>query len=161
MRRFMYAIVSTLLVTSIIPSASAKLPPSSAEADSIIHSAAYPNRVKVTSATYHVGLKVGSSGLSEIRFNIPENAPAKIQFGRVKVADARGQLIATESSGDGNNLMIRFTQPVAVGTTLEIDLEGVRTSDLLGRTWLFPMYGRRGGATQDFPLGTARIQTYQ
>jgi hypothetical protein len=35
-------------------------------ASGLIHSAAYPDRVKVSSATYHVGVETGASSLSEI-----------------------------------------------------------------------------------------------
>ncbi|MBW4542349.1 MAG: DUF2808 domain-containing protein [Myxacorys chilensis ATA2-1-KO14] len=159
MRRFIYITVLTTVFTSTVLSAFAQAPFSKASA--VIHSAAYPNQAKVTSATYHVGIQVGRSSLSEIRLIVPENAPGKIRMGQIAVSDATGQLIKANRSFNGKEVTIAFAQPVAVGTMLEIDLNGVRTSDLLGRTWLFPIYGRSDGMNQEIPLGTARIQTYQ
>lgn len=72
-----------------------------------------------------------------------------------------GKPVNAASLFDGKEITIAFTQPVAAGTVLEIDLNGVRTSDLLGRTWQFPIYGRSVGSNQEISLGTARIQTYK
>ncbi|BAU15745.1 hypothetical protein LEP3755_63100 (plasmid) [Leptolyngbya sp. NIES-3755] len=159
MQGFIYTTALTTILTATTLAAFAQAP--SSKASAIIHSAAYPNRVKVTSATYHVGIQVGSAPLSEVRLIVPENAPGKIQIGRITVTDAAGQQIDAARSFNGKEVTIAFAQPVAAGTRLEIDLNGVRTSDLLGRTWLFPIYAESVGMNQFIPLGTARIQTYK
>ncbi len=133
-----------------------------AKASSLVHSAAYPNRVKVTNATYHVGLWVEGNPLSQLSILVPDDAPGRIRFSnRVEVTDRAGHLVSTTSSFDGKRVTIAFTQPVSSGTTLEIDLKEVRTSDLLGRTWLFPVEGIGINSNQAIQLGTARIQTYK
>jgi hypothetical protein len=159
MQRFIYTSALTVLLTSTILSTFAQAAPS--QASGIIHSAAYPNRVKVTSSTYHVGIQVAGSPLSEIRLVVPENKPGKFRIGQIAIANGAGQPISANPSFNGKEVTIAFAQPVIAGTTIEIDLNGVRTSDLLGRTWLFPIYGRSVGSSQAIPLGTARIQTYQ
>ncbi len=159
MQRFTSTTILTALFTATISTALAQMPASKASA--VVHSAAYPNRVKVTSATYHIGVQVGSSPLSELRIKVPENAPAQIRVGQVMVTDAVGKTVSANSSFDRKAVTIAFAQPVAAGTLLEIDLNGVRTSDLLGRTWQFPIYGTSIGTNQEISLGTARIQTYK
>jgi len=131
------------------------------KANAITHSAAYPNRVKVTNATYHIGIQVGSSPLSEIRIVVPEDAPGKIRIGQIAVTDETRQPLSANRAFNGKEVTIAFAQPVAAGTMLEIDLNGVRTSDLLGRTWQFPIYGKSVGSNQEIPIGTARVQTYK
>lgn len=159
MQRFFHAIVFTTLLASI-PSAAFTQTPSS-KASSIVHSAAYPNRVKVVSATYRIGIQVSGSPLSGIRITVPENRPGKFRIGQVTIADGTGQLVPANHSFNGKEVTIAFAQPIIAGTMIEINLNSVRTSDLLGRTWLFPIYGRSIGLNQEIPLGTARIQTYQ
>jgi hypothetical protein len=134
-----------------------------AKASSLVHSAAYPNRIKVTNATYHLGLRVEGNPLSQLSILVPDDAPGKIRFSnRVEVTDRAGHLVnTTSSSSDGKRVTIAFTQPVLSGTILEIDLKGVKTSDLLGRTWLFPIEGIGVNSNQAIQLGTARIQTYK
>lgn len=159
MQRFIHITALTAVFTSTTLAVFAQAPFS--KASTIIHSAAYPNQVKVTSATYHIGVQVGSASLSEIRLIIPQNAPGKIQIGQIVVSDAAGQAITTNPSFDGKEVKIAFAQPVVAGTTLEIDLNGVRTSDLLSRIWQFPIYGKSVGMNQEIRLGTVRIQTYR
>lgn len=159
MQRFIYSSALAVLFTSTILSASAQASP--LQASGIIHSAAYPNRVKVTSATYHVGIQVAGSPLSGIRITVPENKVGKFRIGQIAIVNGTGQPIAEKHSFNGREVTIAFAQPVIAGTTIEINLNSVRTSDLLGRTWLFPIYGRSIGLNQEIPLGTARIQTYQ
>ena len=151
----------TALVVLFTPAVTAIAPISASQASAVVHSASYPNRVKVTSATYHIGLQVKSFPVSELRVKIPSNAPAQIQIEQIAVMDAIGKAVNATSSFDGKEITIAFSQPVALGTTLEIDLNGVKTSDLLGRTWQFSIYGRRVGSNQEISLGTARIQTYK
>ncbi len=159
MQCFIFTTAITTLLTSTISTVLAQAPFSKANA--ITHSVAYPNRVKVTDATYHIGIQVGSSQLSEIRISVPEDAPGKIRIGQIAVTDGTRQSLSANRAFNGREVTIAFTQPVAAGTMLEIDLNGVRTSDLLGRTWQLPIYGRSVGSNQEIPLGTARIQTYK
>lgn len=159
MQRFMLTAAVTVLLTATISSALAQIPISKEK--TIIHSAAYPNRVKVTRATYHIGIQVSSFPLSEIRVEVPENAPAQIRFGQIAVSDSTGKPMNASTATSERGATIAFTSPVAVGETLEIDLNNVRTSDLIGRTWQFPIYAKTVGSAQEIPLGTARIQTYQ
>lgn len=159
MRRFTLITALTILSTATISAALAQIPAS--KASTIVHSAAYPNRVKVTSATYHIGIQIGSLSLSKLRVKIPEPSPARIRIGQVAVTDADGKTINAKSSFDGKAVTIVFALPVASETMLEVDLNGVKTSDLLGRTWQFSIYGQPDGTNQEIPLGTARIQTYQ
>lgn len=159
MQRFTLTAAVTVLLTATISSALAQMPISKEK--TVIHSAAYPNRVKVTRATYHIGIQVGSIPLSEIRIEVPENAPAQIRFGQATVTDATGKTLNTDTSLSEKQVTIVFNPPVAAGETLEIDLNNVRTSDLTGRTWQFPVYGKTAGTAQEIPLGTARIQTYK
>lgn len=159
MQRFTLVAALTVLLTATISSALAQMPISKEK--TVIHSAAYPNRVKVTRATYHIGIQIGSIPLSEIRIEVPENAPAQIRFGQASVTDATGKTLNTNASLSEKQVTIAFTPPVAAGETIEIELNNVRTSDLIGRTWLFPIYGKTAGSAQEIPLGTARIQTYK
>jgi hypothetical protein len=159
MQRFTLTAAVTVLLTATISSALAQIPISKEK--TVIHSAAYPNRVKVTRATYHIGIQVGRVPLSGIRVEVPENAPAQIRFGQVAVTDSNGNPITANTSSNEKGVTIAFTSPVAAGETIEIDLLNVKTSDLTGRTWLFPVYGKTAESDQELPLGTARIQTYQ
>jgi Protein of unknown function (DUF2808) len=128
-------------------------------ASALIHSAAYPDRVKVSSATYHIGVETGASSLSEIHIKVPEPAPAQIRIGQATVTTQAGKVVSANSSFNGKEVSIIFSQPVPAGTTLEIDLNNVQTSDLIGRTWQFPVYGKSIGVNQEISLGMTRIQT--
>ncbi len=159
MQQFTLTAAVTVLLTATISSALAQMPISKEK--TVIHSAAYPNRVKVTRAIYHIGVQVGAIPLSEVRVKVPENAPAQIRFGQATVTDATGKTLNTSTSLSEKEVAIAFAPSIAAGETIEIDLNNVRTSDLIGRTWLFPIYGKTIGSAQEIPLGTARIQTYQ
>jgi hypothetical protein len=51
-------------------------------------------------------------------------------------------------------------QPVTTGV-VTFDLEGVKTSDLMGRAWLLPLYSGTADHPKAIQIGTARIQTYK
>ena len=159
MQQFTLTAAVTVLLTATISSALAQVPVSKEK--SVFHSAAYPNRVKVTSATYHIGAQVGNIPLSEVRISVPENAPAQIRFGQATVTNAAGKIINANSSLSEKGVTITFNPPVTAGETLEIDLNNVRTSDLAGRVWQFSVYGKTVETAEEIPLGTARIQTYK
>lgn len=154
MKLSIYAAMATFTFLSSAPIASAT---------SLIHSVAYPRNAKIAhlfGVTYHIGLNVQGEDLSQLSILVPNNTPGRIRINRgIKVTDQAGKKIEATSSFDGKQIMIAFAQPVSSGVTVEVDLQGVRTSDLLGRTWLFPVYGRNAGSTQNIPFGTARIQT--
>lgn len=126
----------------------------------IVHSVAYPLNARVHSATYHIGLAVVDRSVIQVSIGIP--ASIKIRRG-IEITDQTGKKLDATTSFNGSVTTIAFAQPISPGTTLELDMKGVTTSEAghLGRAWLFPVSSRAVSQTTDIPLGTARIQTYQ
>lgn len=122
----------------------------------IVHSVAYPNTARVPSATYHFGLNVKDSALSQLLVNLPENL---VSMQNVEVTDQVGRKIATTVSRDGQKVTIAFAQPVVPDTTLEVNFNGVKTFGT-NKQYLLEVFGVNAGSNSAIPFGLAQIQTY-
>lgn len=153
MKRLSYAIAFTLALAISAPAVRAM----EANATHLHGSAALPRNARVPFATYRIRVHVENTPLTQLSINLPEALSIKR---RLDVVDQTGQAISATFTVKSNNIaIIDFAQPVAPGTLLKVDLNGISTSDYLGRTWLLPVSSRSVGMKSDIPLGTARIQT--
>ncbi len=128
------------------------------QAPLIVHSEAHPNNVHVPSATHHFKLQVAGYNISKLLIDLPKGISVT---GGIEITSQSGQKVDYTVSLNNRRVTVAFAQPVSPGTTLSISLKGVRTSDYLGRTWLYPVSGRLNDIQVDIPLGIARIQTYK
>lgn len=152
------AAVVIAFASSVFASDVATILQENPRASLIIHSGAHPNGVHVLYATHHFDLSVGGEALSQILIDLPEG----IRIGKgIAVTNQSGQTINTTVSIKETSATIVFAQPVSAGTTLSVFMQGVETSDYMGRDWLYPIYGRSIGMNVNIPLGTAQIQTYK
>jgi len=156
MKKLIYAAAFILAFASSVSTAQATGALRDAKAPHLVHNAAYPNTARVPSATYHFGLHVAGYSLSQILIYLPDNI--SINQG-IKIKDQSGKKIEATVSVTDRKAWIAFAQPVSPDQTLEIDMKGIMTSGS-SHTWMFPVYGRMVGMTEDFLLGTARFQTY-
>jgi len=156
MKKLIYATAFILAFASSVSTSRAHGVLSNAQAPHLVHTAAYSNNAHVPGATYHFGLHVVGYSLSQILIDLPKNI--SINQG-IEVRDQSDQKIDTTVSISDRKALIVFAQPVSPDKTLEIDMKGIMTPGH-SRVWLFPVYGRMVGMTEDFLLGTVRIQTY-
>lgn len=152
MKRLSYAIAFTLALAISGPAVRAM----EANATHLHSSTALPRKARVPFATYRLRVHVENTSLTQLSINLPETLTIKRGL---NVVDQTGQAINATLTVKNNSAIIDFTQPVAPGTILRVDLNGISTSDYLGRTWLLPVSSRSVGMKSDIPLGTARIQT--
>ncbi len=152
MKRFSYAIALTLALTTAIPPAQSH----EAGVTHLHNSAALPNNAIAAFATYRVRLHVETKPLTQLSINLPEDLRVTEA---VEITNQAGQRVDARVTVENGAFTIAFTQPVSPETLLQIDLNGVRTSDLVGRTWLLPIAMRNTNGTANIPLGFARIQT--
>jgi len=152
MKRLSYAIAFTLALAISGPAVRAM----EANATHLHSSTALPRKARVPFATYRLRVHVENTSLTQLSINLPETLTIKRGL---NVVDQTGQVINATFTVKNNSAIIDFAQPVAPGTILRVDLNGISTSDYLGRTWLLPVSSRSVGMKSDIPLGTARIQT--
>ena len=157
MKKLIYAAAFTLVFASSVPAALAGGVLREARAPHLVHSGAHPNNAGLAS-THHFEVHVQGSDLSQLSFDVPEGIKVS---DRIVVTDQSGKKIDANVSVNDRRVEIAFSQPVSNGTTLTISMKGVRTSGYLGRTWLYPVYSRSVGMTEDVRIGMARIQTYK
>jgi len=152
MKRLSYAIAFTLALAISTPAVQA----TEANATHLHGSAALPRNARMPFATYQIRVHVESLPLTQLSIDLPEQLNIKRE---IEVIDQTGQAVDVTLTVNRNIATIAFAQPVAPGTILKVDLNGVSTSDYLGRTWLLPVSSRSTGMNSEIPLGIARIQT--
>ena len=159
MKRLLCAATSTLALTSLTLTAyAAESPREYQKATHLVHSGAHPNTVRTLNATHHFKLYVEGNALSQLSIDLPEGV--RISRG-IEVTDKAGKKVDETFSINDRKVTLAFAQPVSPGTLLSVEMKGMRTSDYLGRTWLYPIYGKDVGMTEEIPLGTVQIQTYK
>ena len=128
-----------------------------AKAPHLVHSNAHPNNARVQNATHHFQVHVHGSELSQLSVDVPEGIRLS---DRIVVTDESGNKVDAKTSIDNKRVTITFAQPIPSGTTLSVSMKGVSSRFLSrGRLWLYPIYGRSVGMTEDVRIGLARIQT--
>ncbi len=152
MKHLSYAIAFTLALATAAPSGQAI----EAKATHLHSSVALPRNARVPSATYRLRIHVENIPLIQISISRPEPLNVKRD---ISVVNQAGEIVSATLTVNGNMLTIAFAQPITPGTILQVDLNGVSTSDYLGRTWLLPVSSRSAGMNTDILLGLARIQT--
>jgi hypothetical protein len=108
-------------------------------------------------ATHFIDVKVEGNSISQLMIDLPDGL--KVAKG-IKVAARSKQPVNSTVSVNGNSATISFAQPVQPGTTLKIALRGVTGSRNNDNIWFYPVSVRYVGETENIPIGTARIQTY-
>lgn len=74
-------------------------------------------------ATHHIAIAVQSAALSQLVLSLPADVKPPTA---VQVTNQAGRLVETKVTITPQQVAISFTNPVAVGTTLEVNLQGVR-----------------------------------
>lgn len=128
-----------------------------AKATHLHSSAALPRNARVPYATYRIRLHVEGTPLTQLAISLPEQF--KVKQG-VEISNQVDQTVSAITLNTDNTIIINFAQPVASGTLLTVDLNGVSTSDYLGQTWLLSVSGKSLGMTANIPIGITQIQTY-
>ncbi len=110
-------------------------------------------------ATHFIDVKVEGNPISKLTIGFPDGL--KVARG-IEVIDRSKQPINAAVTMNGNSATIGFDRSVQPGTTLKIALRGVTGSfgNANDDIWFYPVSVRYVGETEDIPIGTARIQTY-
>ncbi|MCC5635258.1 DUF2808 domain-containing protein [Nostoc sp. CHAB 5844] len=104
--------------------------------------------------THFIKVSVLGMSLQDIMISLPNQME---RFSNVRIVDESGQEIAAKTEITKERLSIIFDQPVASGTSLEVQLTGVQTKILDGRVLLYGVTAKRSGLQGEIPIGTARI----
>ncbi|AFZ61096.1 DUF2808 domain-containing protein [Anabaena cylindrica FACHB-243] len=155
MKKLIYAVAFTLVLTSSLPTAWAKNP-NDANISHLGNSAAVPNDAGNLNATHKFDVHVQGKALSELAIDLPERI--SIDQG-IEVQNKLGQKIPTMVSMNNRKATIAFSEPVAPGTTISIRMKGVNTP-MYSEIWQYQVYAKKVGFTEAIPLGLAQIQTY-
>ncbi len=159
MKRLLSAATLTLALVSVISAARAdESPREYPKTTHLVHSGAHPNSVRTPNAIHHFKLSVEGNALSQLSIDLPEGI--RVSQG-IEVTDQAGKKVDETVSINDRKVTVAFAQPVSPGTLLSVEMKGIRTSDYLGRAWLYPIYGEDVGMRVEIPLGTASIQTYK
>ncbi|AFZ33454.1 MULTISPECIES: DUF2808 domain-containing protein [Cyanophyceae] len=157
MNKLIFSTVFTIAIASSVPDALAGGVLRDAKASHLVHSGAHPNNARL-SATHHFEVHVQGGDLSQLTIDVPKGMKVS---DRIVVTDESGKKIDNTISVNDRKIAIAFSQPIRTGTTLSVSMKGVRSQlSLLGRVWLYPVYARKTGMTEDIRIGMARIQTY-
>jgi len=155
MKKLIYTATLTLTLASLIPAAYAT---EIGKTTHLIHSNAHTLNSRIPNATHHFELYIAGKSLSELAIDLPEGISVT---GGIKVTDQSGRKLETTVALEDKTAKVAFAQPVASGTILSIEINGVNISSMYrGRTFHYPIRAKINGFTVDIPIGTARIQTY-
>ncbi|MEB3178887.1 MAG: DUF2808 domain-containing protein [Nostocaceae cyanobacterium] len=149
-----------LIVSAAVPSAHAADYRRDTKATQIVSSGAIPNDANITNYTHYFAVKVQGNELSQLTIDFPEDL---MVTDGIRVTDNSGKKVEAKVNVNNKQATIEFSQPVAVGTTLKIALQGVTDNFTTGhaRTWLYPVNSRSVGFQSDIPLGLVHIQSYE
>ncbi|MBW4444995.1 MAG: DUF2808 domain-containing protein [Plectolyngbya sp. WJT66-NPBG17] len=151
---------AAMTMIATIPVAQSQPVSSSASTPQIVMADADPIETQATesgSATHFIDVKVEGNPISQMKIDFP--AGLKVAQG-IKVSARSKQPVNAAVSMNGKSSTINFAQPVQPGTTLKIALRGVTGSINNDDVWFYPISVRYVGETEDIPIGTAQIETY-
>ncbi|UBF29950.1 DUF2808 domain-containing protein (plasmid) [Kovacikia minuta CCNUW1] len=154
------ALYASMMTIGVAMTAQAQLTSSSASAPQIVMADADPLDTQATEtglATHFIDVKVEGNPISQLTIGFPDGL--KVARG-INVAARSQQSINSTVAINGNTATINFAQPVKPGTTLKVALRGVTGSRANDDIWFYPVSVRYVGETENIPIGTARIQTY-
>ncbi len=104
-------------------------------------------------ARYSFRYHVTGYTLSELKFT----APLGMQLSRsIDIMDQNGQRVAATIALEGQVAIVTFAQPVALNSTLSVDLNKVRTGDN-SRIRELETSGKLGSTKEYIPLQTIRF----
>ena len=104
-------------------------------------------------ARYSFRFHVTGYTLSELKFT----APVGMQLSRsIDIMDQNGQRVAKTIALQGQVAIVTFAQPVALDSTLSVDLNDVRTGDN-SRTWELETSGKLDNLKENISLQTVRF----
>ncbi len=104
-------------------------------------------------ARYSFRFHVTGYTLSELKFT----APVGMQLSRsIEIMDQNGQKVAATIALQGQVVIVTFAKPVALDSTLSVDLNDVRTGDN-SRTWELETSGKLDNLKENISLQTIRF----
>ncbi|BBD58339.1 hypothetical protein NIES2109_11120 [Nostoc sp. HK-01] len=108
----------------------------------------------VRNDTHFIKVSVMGMSVQDLMISLPNQME---RFSNVRVVDESGKKIGAKTEITKERLSITFDQPVASGSSLEVQLTGVQTKILDGRILLYGVTAKRTGLQGEIPVGTARI----
>src|SRR5690242_15566940 len=90
--------------------------------------------------THFIKVSVLGMSLQDLMISLPNQME---RFSNVRIVDESGKEIAAKTEITKERLSITFDQPVASGSSLEVQLTGVQTKILDGRVLLYGVTARR------------------
>ena len=144
-----FASVSATLATPSLPT----LP-----APHIDATEAIPNNKSASKPTYFFEVHVQGHTLSSVTIDLPEGIKVG---GDINVVDQLNRSVGATVTPQGNKATISFSQPIAIGTTLNFYMREMSIAwNQKDSIHLIPVSARFASLGADIPLGLVRIQTY-
>ena len=112
----------------------------------------------VKNDTHFIKVAIEGMSLQNLIISLPSQME---RFNGVRIIDQSGGEIAAKTEISKERLLITFDQPVAPGSSLEVELRGVQRKSLGGNILLYGVSGQRVGLTGEIPIGTARIDLHE
>ncbi|MBW4695973.1 MAG: DUF2808 domain-containing protein [Lyngbya sp. HA4199-MV5] len=116
----------------------------------------FPGSDTPQNATHHLAIAVQSADLSQLVLSLPADVKPPTA---VQVTNQAEESVETKVTIAPQKVIINFTQPIAIGTTLEVSLQGVRrvtTANVL----VYEVAARKSGAKGLTPIGSASVRAY-
>ncbi|MBW4694171.1 MAG: hypothetical protein KME27_20705 [Lyngbya sp. HA4199-MV5] len=107
-------------------------------------------------ATHHIALAVESADLAQLVLSLPADVKPPTA---VQVTNQAGESVETNVTIAPQQVVINFTKPVPVGTTLAVSLQGVRRITS-ANVLVYEVAARRSGAKGLTPIGSASVRAY-
>ncbi len=111
----------------------------------------------VRNDTHFIKLAIKGMSLQDLMIYLPNQME---RFNGVRITDQSGKEIASKIEISKERLSITFDQPVAPGSSLEVELTGVQRKSSGGNILLYKVSGQRVGLMGEIPIGTARIDLH-
>jgi len=106
--------------------------------------------------TYYFSLQVAGKALSQVVIDLPQGI--KIEQ-RVDVVDTNNHEVGASYQRKSQQVLIAFAQPIAIGTTLNFYIHGLKTESSSPSVYNLLISVQFEGSKENIHIGTVRIQT--
>lgn len=156
MRTLIYAAAFSLVATNSILAypVSADI---EGKATHVDHTEQFPQS-KATNfrQTFELHIPQGSNALSQVSIKAP---PGLTVSNNISISNQSGRIINANVSVNGSQIIIAFSEPVAPGTQLDIDMNHVKRWGV-SNAWRYHVSAKFIGSDAEQPIGVAVFKVY-
>lgn len=118
----------------------------------------FPQRIRYWSTprhTFKIAISERSNAVSQIIIEAPDNI---VPRDNINISNQSGEKINAEIAIDEKIATLTFSQPVAPGTKLTIEMNKVRKLRVTRGVMLYKVFANFVGSNQAVPVGIARLR---